>query len=183
MITKIFWTVAALDGIAAVVLWKLFQRETVHGLLVIAYLFLLAVIVLASGAFPLLRSDGLRVAAFVVLLLPSAPLVYSAVAAAAKTVREQRQFDGSAYFQGPALALAQAMVKHDVELVKQLIPAAGDLNQPRGGARRCGNSASCRLTIPRNRSPCCGRSSPPGLIPSATAPPIRSSTRLARAPV
>ncbi len=133
MITKIFWTVAALDGIAAVVLWKLFQRETVHGLLVIAYLFLLAVIVLASGAFPLLRSDGLRVAAFVVLLLPSAPLVYSAVAAAAKTVREQRQFDGSAYFQGPALALAQAMVKHDVELVKQLIPAAGDLNQPRGG--------------------------------------------------
>ncbi len=132
MITKVFWTVVALDGIAAVVLWKLFERGT-HGLLVAAYLVVVAAIVITTITFLLLRSDGLRIAAFIVLLLPSAPLLYSSVAAAVKTVQEQRQFDGSAYFQGPALELAQAMVKHDAGLVKQLIPAAGDLNQPRGG--------------------------------------------------
>jgi hypothetical protein len=60
-------------------------------------------------------------------------LLYSSVAASVKTVLEQRQFSGSAYFHGPALELAQAMVKHDGDLVKQLIPAAGDLNQPQGG--------------------------------------------------
>jgi hypothetical protein len=132
MIVKVFWTVVTLDGIAAVVLWKLFERGT-HGLLVAAYLVVVAAIVITTFTFPLLRSDGLRIAAFIVLLLPSAPLLCSSVAAAVKTVREQRQFSGSAYFQGPALELAQAMVKHDAGLVKQLIPAAGDLNQPQGG--------------------------------------------------
>ncbi len=135
MITKVFWTVVALDGIAAVVLWKLFESERGmgQGLLVVAYLVVVAAIVITGCAFPLLRSDGLRIAAFIVLLLPSAPLVFSAIAAATKTVREQREFSGSAYFRGPALELAQAMVKHDNGLVKQLIPAAGDLNQPQGG--------------------------------------------------
>jgi hypothetical protein len=132
MITKVFWTVVALDGIAAVVLWKLFESGT-HGLLILAYLVVVAAIVITTCIFPLLRSDGLRMAAFVVLLLPSALLLFSSAAAAVKTVREQRQFSGSAYFQGPALELAQAMMKHDAGLVKQLIPAAGDLNQPHGG--------------------------------------------------
>jgi hypothetical protein len=132
MITKVFWTVVTLDAIAAVVLWKLFERGT-HGLLVAAYLVVLAAIVIPTCAFPLLRSDGLRLAVFVFLLLPSALLLFSSVAASVKTVQEQRQFSGSAYFQGPALELAQAMVKRDTGLVKQLIPAAGDLNQPQGG--------------------------------------------------
>ena len=111
-----------------------FSREGGRdGLLVAAYLVVVAAIVITACTFPLLRSDGLRIAAFIVLLLPSAPLLYSSVAASVKTVREQRQFSGSAYFQGPALELAQAMVKHDTGLVKQLIPAAGDLNQPQGG--------------------------------------------------
>jgi hypothetical protein len=131
MITKIFWTVAALDGIAAIVLWKLFDRGA-HGLLVAAYLVVVAGIVITICTFPLLRSDGLRIAAFIVLLFPSALLLFSSGAAAVKTVQEQRQFSGSAYFQGPALDLAQAMVRHDAGLVKQLIPAAGDLNQPHG---------------------------------------------------
>src|SRR5689334_2701980 len=132
MITKVFWTVVTLDGIAAVVLWKLFERGT-HGLIVAAYLVVLAAIVLTTCAFPLLRSDGLRITAFMFLLLPSALLLYSSVAAATSTVREQRQFSGSAYFQGPALELAQAMIRHDAGSVKQLIPRAGDLNQPHGG--------------------------------------------------
>jgi ankyrin repeat protein len=75
----------------------------------------------------------LRIAACIVLLLPSAPLLFSSVAAAFKTLREQRQSSGSAYFHGPALELAQAMMRHDTVLVKQLIPAAGDLNQPQEG--------------------------------------------------
>ena len=130
--TKVFWTVVTLDGIAAAVLWKLFERGT-HGLLVAAYLFVVITIVITAIAFCLLRSEGLRIAAFVVLLLPSTLLVYSSAAAAVNAVREERQFSGSAYFQGPALELAQAMVKRDAALVRQLIPAAGDLNQPHGG--------------------------------------------------
>ena len=131
MITKGFWTVVALDGIAAFVLWKFFERGT-HGLLVAAYLFLVAVIMITAFIFLLLRSDGLRTTAFLVLLLPSAPLLYSTMAAVVNRVHEERQFSGSAYFEGPALELAQAMVKRDNVLVKQLIPAAGDLNLPRG---------------------------------------------------
>src|SRR5215475_4382792 len=102
MISKVFWTVVILDAIAAVVLWKLFERGT-HGLLVAAYLVVVAAIVITMFAFPLLRSEGWRIAAFVVLLLPSTPLLCSSVAASVNTVREQRQFSGSAYFQGPAL--------------------------------------------------------------------------------
>jgi hypothetical protein len=83
--------------------------------------------------FLLLRSDGLRIAALVVLLVPSAPLLYSSMAAVVNTNRTERQFSGSAYFRGPALDLAQAMVKRDAASVKQLIPGAGDLNQPQGG--------------------------------------------------
>jgi hypothetical protein len=135
MIAKVFWTVLALDAIAAVVIWQLFERDThgqFDGLLVAAYWVLLAAIVIPACAFLLLRSDGLRIAAFVVVLLPSAPLLAYAVSYAIKPVRLQRQFSGSAYFQGPALELAQAMIKHDTDLVKQLIPAAGDLNQPHG---------------------------------------------------
>jgi hypothetical protein len=132
MITKIFWTVFALDGIAAFVLWKFFARGT-PGLLVLLFLVVLAAIAITGCIFLLLRSEAWRIAAFVVLLLPSAPLLYFVVAAVANNIREQRQFSGSAYFQGPALDLAQAMVKHDTVLVKQLIPAAGDLNQPHEG--------------------------------------------------
>ncbi len=135
MITKIFWTVVALDGIAAVVLWKLFESGSHgqgEGLLVFAYLVVVAVILVTACTFLLLRSDGWRAAAFVLLLLPSAPLVYSTVATSIGRVLQQRQFSGSAYFQGPGLELAQAMANHETGLAKQLIPAAGDLNRPQG---------------------------------------------------
>src|SRR3954447_13646583 len=132
MLTKVFWTLVTLDGIAALVLWRLFERGT-HGLLVAVYLVVLTAIVIATCTFPLLRSEGLRIAAFIVLLLPSALLLYLSVTSAVNTVRAQRQFSGSAYFHGPALELAQAMVKRDAGLVKPLIPAAGDLNQPQAG--------------------------------------------------
>lgn len=133
MITKIFWTAVVLDAIAAVVLWKLFERGT-HGLLVAAFLIVLFAIGITLVIFPFLRSDGWRIAALVALCVPSAPLLFSATAAAVNTIGTERQFSGSAYFQGPALELAQAMVRGDTSLVKELIPAAGDLNQPhRGG--------------------------------------------------
>ena len=132
MVTKAFWALVILDGIAAVVLWKLFERGT-NGLMLVAYLIVLAPIVLTSAAFPFLRSDGMRIATLIVLLIPSVPLVFSSVAASVRAVQDRRQFSGSAYFPGPALDLAQAMVKHDVGLVQQLIPAAGDLNQPHNG--------------------------------------------------
>ena len=46
MITKVFWTVLALDGIAAFVLWKLFEsgpHGQGEGLVVLAYLVFVAV--------------------------------------------------------------------------------------------------------------------------------------------
>jgi hypothetical protein len=131
MLTRLFWTVVALDAVAALLLWKLLARGT-HGLIIAAYLFVLTAIALPTCIFPLLRPEGLRNAAFIFLLLPSASLLYWSFAATLTNVQEQRQFSGSAYFQGPALQLAQAMIKRDAGLVKQLIPAAGDLNQPHG---------------------------------------------------
>jgi hypothetical protein len=102
MLTKVFWTLVALDGIAAVVLWKLFERGT-HGLLILSYLIVVAAVLMTTCVFPLLRSDALRITAFVVPLLPSVPLLFSAITAAVKSVQEQRQFSGSAYFDGPPL--------------------------------------------------------------------------------
>ncbi len=132
MMAKIFWAVVAFDGIAAVVLWRLFASGT-HGLLVAIFLFVIGVLTLTACSFPLLRSDGWRIAALLVLLLASVPLIATSILATAKRIQEQRQFSGSAYFQGPALSLAQALVRQDLAAVKQLIPAAGDLNQPHGG--------------------------------------------------
>jgi hypothetical protein len=122
MIAKVFWTMIALDGVAAVVLWRLFEsgpHGQGEGLIVAAYLVIVAVIFVAACTFLLLRSDAWRVAAFILLLLPSVPLLYSAIAGSVNRVREDRQFSGSAYFQGPALDLAQAMVKHDTASAKQ----------------------------------------------------------------
>jgi hypothetical protein len=133
MITKVFWSVVILDGIAAVVLWKLFRGGMGSGPVVLAYLVIVAAVAIPACIFPLLRSDGFRIAALIFLLLPSVPLVYSSVQDAVSTIQAQRQSSGSAYFQGPALDLAQALVNHDAALVKQSIPAAGDLNQPHGG--------------------------------------------------
>jgi hypothetical protein len=135
MIPKVFWTVAVLDGIAALVLWRLFVNEAHglgEGLLVLAYFVLVGVLLVTSCAFPLLRSDGWRTAGLVVLLLGSAPLLYSAAASSISHFEASRQFSGAAYFDGPALELAQAMIRRDPEAAKQLIPAAGDLNQPHG---------------------------------------------------
>jgi hypothetical protein len=135
MITKVFWTVVALDGIAAVALWKLFEsggHGQGEGLLVVAYLFVVGVIVVTACIFLLLRSDAWRAGALILLLLPSAPLVFSTISTAVSRVQQRRQFSGSAYFQGPALELAQAMANHEMVFTKQLIPAAGDLNKPQG---------------------------------------------------
>ncbi len=132
MMTKVFWTAAILDAVAAVILWKLFERGT-HGLLIALYLIVLFTIGLTLVIFPFLRSDGWRLAALIFLFVPSVPLVFYSAAAAVNTIRTERRFSGSAYFQGPALELAQAMVRGDTGLVKQLLPAAGDLNQPHGG--------------------------------------------------
>lgn len=131
MIVTIFWTVVALDAIAALLLWKLFERGT-HGLLVALYLAVLLIIALVTLTFALLRSDSWRIAVFIALLVPSVPLVFYSVAAAVMNVVTERQFSGSAYFSGPAFDLAQALIRRDPDLIKQSIPAAGDLNRPHG---------------------------------------------------
>lgn len=132
MIGNIFWTVVAVDGIAAFVLWKLAQRTSTHGFLVLLFLIILGAIALTAAVFPLLRSDGWRTTALILLLLPSLPLVVFAGASAFKDISFDRQSSGTAYFDGPALQLAQAIVQHDFVTARERIPAAGDLNKPHG---------------------------------------------------
>jgi len=132
IITKAFWTVVAVDAIATFLLWKFFAKGS-HGLIIAAYLAVLALIAVTILVFPLLRSDGWRTATFVVLLAPSALLLITLAGATTSHFENKARFSGSAFFQGPALELAQAMRNHDTGLAKQLIPAAGNLNQPHQG--------------------------------------------------
>lgn len=78
MLQKMYWTVLALDGMAALVLWRSFEsgpHGQFDGLVMAALLTLLVVISIPAGPFPLLRSNGWRIATFVALLLPSTPLL------------------------------------------------------------------------------------------------------------
>jgi hypothetical protein len=131
MIAKIFWPLVTLDALAALVLWKVVEGPT-HGLIILGYTIILTVIVITACLFPVFRSDGWRMAALICLLVSSAPVLFSSVSVVISTYQRQARSSGTAFFDGPALALAQAVVRQDAELVKQLIPTAGDLNQPQG---------------------------------------------------
>ncbi len=77
-LTKIFWTVVALNVVAAVTLQVGFAggpHGQFDGLVKLFYMLMLAAIAVMSGLFLLLPAGGWRVAAFVVLLFPSASLV------------------------------------------------------------------------------------------------------------
>ncbi len=132
MLGKVFWAVIVLDAVAAVALWRMLQKGA-PGILVLFYLMALAAIVITAALFAVTRADGWRMAALVAFLVTSAPFLLTAVAAKVKAVQSERQFNGKAYFHGPALELAEALVNGDRERVKQVMPAAGDLNQPHGG--------------------------------------------------
>ena len=120
-----------LDAVAALMLWKLFERGT-HGLLVLLYFACLLAIAAPAITFFLARPGALRTTAFVAMLLPSVPMIIYSAAAAFTRLRTDRQFSGTLYFSGPALHLAQALIRQDAAAVKERIPAAGDLNQPHG---------------------------------------------------
>jgi hypothetical protein len=53
-------------------------------------------------------------------------------ASASSRIWTDRHFSGDAYFSGSARELAHALAEGDNERVKELLPAAGDLNRPQG---------------------------------------------------
>ena len=132
MIFRIFWTVVALDVAAALTLRALFEPGLGNGFVILAFLLVLAIIVIAACVFLVLRSDTGRITSLTVLCLPSLLLVISAGANVGSRFWTSRHFSGDEYFSGPGRELAHALVEHDGERVKQLIPAAGDLNRTQG---------------------------------------------------
>ena len=68
-------------------------------------------------------------------VLLALPLIQAAVGPIYETVQDawwERGRAGADYFSGAPLKLANAVYDHDVERVKRLMPAAGDLNKPYG---------------------------------------------------
>lgn len=130
MLTKVFWAVLGLDVLAAMVLWH-FARST-PGAAVLLFLVVLIAIALFAALFTLVRAEWMRVIAFVLMAIPSGLLIGFAGVSAFTLMRDERRFNGTAYFHGAGLELAQALVRTDTEAVKALIPRAGDLNAPQG---------------------------------------------------
>lgn len=131
MIFRIFWIAAALDLAAVLLIWALFDRY-VHPYALLLLWIGIGAAVIAGGAFLAFRSESLRVVSLAAFLIPSVALVGSAVANLGDRIWTNRRFSGDAYFRGSARELAHALAERDVDRVKQLLPAAGDLNQPQG---------------------------------------------------
>jgi hypothetical protein len=132
MIFRIFWTVVALDIAAALTLWALFEPGLGNGFIVLAFVLVIATALIAACFFLALRSDTGRIASLTVLILPTLLLVFGAGANVRSRIWVGRHSSGDSYFSGPGRELAHAMTEHDAERVKELIPAAGDLNRAQG---------------------------------------------------
>lgn len=136
MISRIFWSLFALESGAFVILliW-LFSRgsrglgpEGPVGAWVIAIppilLLLLAGIVLS------VKSDGVKLMGIAIMGLPLLQIAVGPAWSAIQRHRLDRNLAGDESFTQPAQRnLAHAIRAHDVALVKSLIPDAGDLNR------------------------------------------------------
>ncbi len=133
-IAKIFWTVLAVEAVAFAILMVIALRPGQSGPegLVGAWIILIPPILWAILAWLFQRTDSptMRLAYTVLLVFP---LVIAAVGPVYKMVQHtawERGWRGADYFTDPAqLNLAGAIYDRNVELVKQLIPGAGDLNK------------------------------------------------------
>lgn len=134
-IAKIFWTVLTVEVVAFAVLTVLIFRADGHSPegMVGAWIIVLPPIIWAVLAwlFQRTESPAMRLTYTVLLILP---LVQIAVGPMFKQVQHavwERGWRGADYFSKSAQRdLAGAIYDHNVELVKQLIPGAGDLNTP-----------------------------------------------------
>lgn len=134
-IAKIFWTVLTLEVVAFVLFTGFAFRGGGHSPegMVGAWVIIVPPITWAIVAVLFLRTESptMRMAYTVFLILP---LVQIAVGPIFKQMQHavwERGWRGADYFSKPAQRdLAGAIYDHNVELVKKLIPEAGDLNKP-----------------------------------------------------
>ena len=134
-IAKIFWSLLAFEAVAFLILVILAFRTGSSGPegLVGAWILVIPPIIWAVLAWLFQRTDSttMRLAYTAVLVFP---LVVAVVGPIFKIVQHgvwERGWRGADYFPGSAQRnLAGAIYDHNVELVKKLIPGAGDLNKP-----------------------------------------------------
>jgi len=134
-LTKIFWTLLAVEAVACSFLLILVLRTGQSGPEgpVGAWIVVIPPVFLAVLAWLFHRTDSpsMRLAYTVMLVFP---IVIAAVGPIYKQVQHavwERGWRGADFFTDPAQRdLAGAIYDRNVELVKQLIPGAGDLNKP-----------------------------------------------------
>lgn len=130
---KVFWTLMALEIVGFGVLCVLARRGPrspegpVGGWLVLVP----PVIWIALGAaFLLTKSPSTRASLTFILSIPLLAAMFGPLLDKLRRAKWERGRRGADYFLWPAQRrLAGAIYDHDVELVKQLIPGAGDLNK------------------------------------------------------
>lgn len=134
-IAKLFWTVLAVEAVAfAVLLIVAFRAgSSAPEGMVGAWIILIPPLMWAVIAwlFQRTESPAMRLTYTVLLLLPLVQVAVGPIVQQVQHAVWERGWRGADYFTEPAhLKLAGAIYDRDVELVKRLIPGAGDLNTP-----------------------------------------------------
>jgi hypothetical protein len=135
VISRVFWILFALES-SATLLISVFlhsQGGPFRGWAFVALIPLVPFAIAAAVFFFTGSSSWVGIACTIVLVLSGVPSAFF-VCVTAYRFYEARQLErGDAYFSGAARRLAHALSDRDVARVKELIPAAGDLNTPHGG--------------------------------------------------
>jgi hypothetical protein len=133
MITRVFWTVFALEAIAYVILLIWIARaprsgpEGPVGGIVLLFPPVILVAVGATGYFS--KSDPTKLVCTGILVLPLVQLVLGPLYTKFTDYRVNRSLAGDDTFRKPAQRdLAHAIRAHDAAAAKSLIPGAGNLN-------------------------------------------------------
>ncbi len=136
MITKVFWALVVLDGVAVAILAILASRgprslEGVVGgwLAVIPPVVLVLLVVLALAV----RTESVKIAGIWILGVPWIGVIAGPIYSAIERYQTDRSIAGDNDFRrAPQRKLAHAIQDRDVAAVKTLIPQAGDLNKQYG---------------------------------------------------
>jgi hypothetical protein len=135
MVTRIFWILFGVESavFAGMILWTFFGSKhwgpegPVGAWLIFVVPPLMLGVPLALFVFG--KSDHARLVALAILALPLLQVVIGPIYSRIQDYQTTRRVEGDAIFTKPAeRQLAHAFRAHDAELVKKLIPQAGDLN-------------------------------------------------------
>lgn len=139
VLTAIFWILFGVCLLGLLAVFQMGMKSGPSGGAVGAWLLVIPVVLLAGlgVVFATAKSDGVRVACVGLLALPllaaGSELVMDPIRKRTADADYQRAVSGADSFRDPAqLGLAAAIRAGDVEKVKALLPAAGDLNKLHG---------------------------------------------------